>query len=271
MIGFIRRPDGTLEKSTPRARILVDPQDGGRLTSLSIDGTEVLGGSIPPPGAPTGIFAGSFVMAPFVGRTSAGQFEFDGQQWQLPANFGDHAMHGFVFDRPWASHGEGIEIELDERWPFGGKVRQVFDLTTTSLTITATISNDVRPMPAILGFHPWFTRELKSGGTASLQFSPAIHYVTGPTGIPTGTAPGQGSRPWDDSFTDVTDKPKISWTKGPELTLGLTGSHWIVCETMPGALCIEPLSGPVNGFNTGEYVLVEPGRPLSHSLNITWR
>jgi galactose mutarotase-like enzyme len=49
-----------------------------------------------------------------------------------------------------------------------------------------------------------------------------------------------------------------------------TGSHWIVCETMPDAFCIEPLSGPVNGLASGHYALVEPGYPLRHSMTLRW-
>ncbi|WP_159500909.1 aldose 1-epimerase [Microbacterium sp. 18062] len=265
------RPDGLLEASSSRARVLVGPLDGGRLVSLRIDGAEVLGGTVPAPGAPPEIFSGSFVMAPFVGRTANGRFEFEGREWALPVNFGDHAIHGFVFDRPWTRRGDGLEIAFDERWPFGGSVRQEFDLGETSLTVRAIVSNGDRRMPVIVGFHPWFAERLSDGRRARLDFRPGTHYVTDSSGIPTGTAAGSGRRPWDDSFTDVESDPVIRWDGGPELTLGRTGSHWIVCETMPGAVCVEPLSGPVNGLATGAYTVVGPGSPLIHSLTITWR
>jgi hypothetical protein len=76
---------------------------------------------------------------------------------------------------------------------------------------------------------------LESRETAEYLFEPGRRYVCDPDGIPTGTMAGGGHR----------------------------GSHWIVCETMPGGFCIEPLSGPVNGLATDHYTTVEPGSPLS--------
>lgn len=61
-------------------------------------------------------------MAPFVGRTAHGEFDLDGERRCIPANFGPHAVHGFVFDRPWRVNGNSLEIDLDQRWPFGGSV-----------------------------------------------------------------------------------------------------------------------------------------------------
>jgi aldose 1-epimerase len=258
------------EMRTARSSITVDPADGARLTSLIVDGAELLGASTPPPGAPPAIFSGSFLMAPFVGRTDHGRFEFGGESYQLPLNFGPNAMHGFVFDRPWRVTDDGVAIDLDERWPFGGSVTQRFELGENSLRISATISNEEREMPAILGFHPWFRDELEGGGLASFDFEPGTRYICDDNGIPTHTIAGGGPRPWDDSFTDVAIPPSIWWADGPTLTIETDGSHWIVCETMPDAFCIEPLSGPVNGLAAGGYATVGPGHPLTLSMTLHW-
>jgi aldose 1-epimerase len=261
---------GLLGLRTPRSAITVDPGDGGRLTSLVIDGHEILGGSTPVPGRPAGIFQGSFVMAPFVGRTAHGRFDFDGTTWSVPVNFGDHAMHGFVFDRPWRVDGDELVVDLDERWPFGGRVSQRFDLGPDELTVTVVVSNDERAMPAIAGFHPWFAERLPDGTEAHFDFDPGTRYVCDDSGIPLTTIPGGGDRPWDDSFTNVARPPTIRWGDRVGVRIETTGSHWIVCETMPDAFCIEPLSGPVNGLASGHYTLVEPGSPLTHTMTLRW-
>jgi galactose mutarotase-like enzyme len=262
--------DGVMGMRTERASIRVDPVNGGRLSSLIIDGQEIIGGSAPVPGMPIGFFTGSFVMAPFVSRTAGGRFEFEGSEWVIPANVGPHAMHGLVFDRAWTIEEDALVVELDDRWPFGGRVSQAFELGNGHLTVTVRVSNDERSMPAIAGFHPWFRRALDSGETAEYVFEPGTRYVCDPDGIPTGTMAGGGQRPWDDSFTDVETPPRINWGDRLAVDIHTGGSHWIVCETMPGGFCIEPLSGPVNGLATGHYTTVEPGSPLVHDMTIRW-
>jgi len=268
---FERLPDGRLTRSAGGSSLVVDPADGARLVSLRVDGTEVLGGTSPAPGLPDGIFSGSFLMAPFVGRADHGRVEVGGRVWTLPTNAGPHALHGFVFDRAWTVDGDELVVDLDGRWPFGGTVRQRFDLRPEQLTVTATVGNEKRSMPAVLGFHPWFTDRLEDGSPGSFDFRPGTRYVCDDTGIPVGTVPGGGDRPWDDSFTDVRTPPVVSWRGGPAIRIETTGSHWIVCETMPGAFCVEPLSGPVNALAAGGAALVGPGRPLTLSMTLSWR
>ncbi|GII64251.1 aldose 1-epimerase [Sphaerisporangium krabiense] len=262
---------GIVGLRTPRSSIAIDPGDGGRLVSLRVHGHEILGSTAPVPGRPADIFHGSFVMAPFVGRTAHGRFSFDGVDHAVPVNFGAHAIHGFVFDRPWRVEDDLLVIDLDERWPFGGRVSQRFDLGPDHLTVTVTVANDRRAMPALAGFHPWFRRRLADGTEADLDFRPGTRYVCDDSGIPVGTAPGGGDRPWDDSFTGVARPPAIRWGDRLELRVETTGTHWIVCETMPDAFCVEPLSGPVNGLATGRYTRVEPGDPLRLSMTLRWK
>lgn len=126
-------------------------------------------------------------------------------------------------------------------------------------------------MPAIAGFHPWFASTLSDGSRASFEFDPGIRYLCDESGIPIGTVPGGGLRPWDDSFAQVAGTPRIDWENGLSVAIESEATHWIVCETMPGAFCIEPLSGPVNGLRTGDYTIVRPGEPLTHRMTLRWR
>jgi aldose 1-epimerase len=255
--------------TTARAAIEVDPADGGRLASLRVDGRELLGASTPPPGMPPAIFSGSFVMAPWAGRLAGGRFSFDGRRYEVPMNVDGAAIHGLAFDRSWERDGDDLVLELDARWPFGGTVRQSFDLRDDGLTVTATIANDARRMPAILGFHPWFAREA-GGDPLEYRVQPGARYRTDAAGIPTGELDHSGGgRPWDDSFSGILRAPVLRWGD-LEVTIGVTSWNWIVCETMPGGVCIEPLSGPVGGLATGDFAVVEPGRPHTLKLQLTW-
>ena len=262
--------DGLVGIDTARSSIRLDPRDGGRMVSLVIDGLEILGGSEPAPNAPLGWFHGSWVMAPFASRTAHGTFDFEGKTWHMPANFGPDAMHGLVYDRPWTVDGDSLVTELDDRWPFGGSVRQYFELTPDHLTVTVVVANDKRTMPAIIGFHPWFRQTLTNGAVAHLDFAPGSVYQCDETNIPIGLVPGQGTRPWDDSFTNVNMTPSITWGETLRIEISTSGDHWIVCETFPGAFCVEPISGPVNGLATGRAGLVTPEKPVTHSMTISW-
>ncbi len=84
--------------SSQRARALVNPDDGGRLVSLVLDGIELLGSAEVADGLPVGWFQGSFPMAPYAGRTKNGRFRFDGATYTVPSNAGPHAGHGLVFE-----------------------------------------------------------------------------------------------------------------------------------------------------------------------------
>jgi aldose 1-epimerase len=259
-----------IELSAGDAAIRVDPADGGRLVSLRVGDAELLGtGGAGVPGLDQ-IMYGSFLMAPFVGRLEGARFPFGGREWTVPANIAPHALHGLVFDRPWTVDGAGaIGIELDGRWPFGGTVRQEFELRQDTLTVRATVANERRSMPAIVGFHPWFRRRIDGGPEVAYRFEPGLRYVCDEDGIPQHLSTSPGPRPWDDSFTAVARPPVLHWP-ALDLTVESAASHWIVCETKPEAVCIEPLSGPVNGLNTHHYQIVEPGAPLEFAMTLRW-
>jgi aldose 1-epimerase len=131
------------------------------------------------------------------------------------------------------------------------------------------VTNERRTMPAIVGFHPWFARRIDGGPELTYRFAPGLRYVCDEDGIPQHLSSSTGPRPWDDSFTAVASAPVIRW---PSLDLTVAGAadHWIVCETKADAICVEPLSGPVNGLNTRHYQIVEPGAPLRFSMTLRW-
>ena len=257
--------EAVLDLRAGDARVVVRPEQGGRLGSVSIGGRELL-----VTGHPLGAVRwGSYPMAPWAGRIRHGQFSFRGASHQLPLAAPPHALHGVVLDRPWRVDGpDAISIEMDERWPYLGRVTQRFALTGDSLDIEMTLEA-FEPQPAVIGWHPWFRRSLEPGGApVSLAFDAAEMLVRDEEGIPSGERTAQPDGPWDDCFTGLRSDPVLTWP-GLRLTLSSSCAWWVVYTEPAYAVCVEPQSGPPDAANSA-LQLIEPGTPLRHTMHWRW-
>ncbi len=141
--------------TAPGVSATVDLVAGGRVASLVVDGHELLRTTGDGP-----ISWGSFPMAPFAGRIRDGILAFDGATYQLPLGLPPHAIHGTVHERVWALVGEStIATDLGPDWPFRGRAVQRFELGADHLTCRLELHAD-EPMPASIGWHPYFLRRL---------------------------------------------------------------------------------------------------------------
>jgi aldose 1-epimerase len=250
----------------PGVRAVVLPADGGRLGSLVIDGRELL--VTASPAGP--ISWGSYPMAPWAGRIRHGELAFRGHTHRLPLGMPPHAIHGVVFDRAWQVVAPGtIVIELDERWPFRGRVSQRFALDTDGIEVTMTLEAD-EPMPAVIGWHPWFRRVLVEGDAPlAVAFEADEMLVRDAEGIPTGERVAPPSGPWDDAFTGIRQPPVLEWPGRLRLEIS-SSCPWLVVYTIPEhAACVEPQSGPPDGPNQAPEVVL-PGAPLTHVMRWRW-
>lgn len=257
------------------ADAVVDPEDGGRLISLRINGWEVVGAARPVPGLPTRWFHGLFPMAPYAGMVRDSVLVFEGERVELSSNNGPHSGHGVVDDQPWtvtSATGTSLamSVALDERWPWGGIATQHLELAPGRLRMTLAVRNDDRPMPATLGYHPWFRRR-GPDGDASFHFYPLQRYVTDADGLPGELSTDLGARPWDDMFTDLHDDPTVTWPGGPSLRLTSDARAWTLFERCDEGFCIEPLTAPPNQLGTLSSASVAPGRPLSLTFTLAWK
>jgi aldose 1-epimerase len=248
-----------MDLSASAVRVSVDERSGGRLASLQVKGHELL---VTESKDPMGW--GSYPMIPWAGRVRKGRFTFKGGEYQLPINMAPHSIHGTCFTRPWDLNDDGtLGIELGSSWPFGGSALQRFDLTKDRLVCTIEVHNDVRSMPASVGWHPWFRRPV------SLSFAAGKMYLRDDDYIPSGELITPPSGPWDDCFTGVLAPPKLMWPGGPTVTLTSTCDHWVVYDQPSHAVCVEPQTGPPNAFNLWPEI-VEPGKPLIASMTYSW-
>jgi len=265
-----------LRLSAADALLTIEPERGGRITSLVVAGRELLMWE-----RFRTIDWGSYPMAPFAGRLRDARFMFDGRAIQLPATEGPHAIHGTTLDRPWRIEDDRtISIDLGDPWPFAGRVTQGYELEPGRLRQTMRL-DAVDPMPAVIGWHPWFVRrprlvsEARAGepehltAPLELQFGAERMLQRDADGLPTGhRLSPPPPPPWDDAFEGVVSGPTLRWPGFLELSIESDASHWVVYTHDEDGIAVEPQTGPPDGPNLEPRVVV-PGTPLT--IEMTWR
>ena len=213
---------------------------------------------------------GCYPMVPWAGRIRNGRFAWGELDVMLPVRMPPHAIHGTVFDRPWDEREpRRLESTLGDEWPWRGKVDSRFWMEPGCFRWELAVSSQEKPMPVVLGWHPWFRKRLADGSHAALRFNADEMYLRDEDGIPSGMRRPPSKGPWDDCFTGVSLAPRIRWSNGLLLEVSSTCDHWVIYDEPEHALCVEPQSGPPDGFNQGNCAVVRPGVPLVHTM--TWR
>jgi aldose 1-epimerase len=253
-----------LELRAGSASATVDPDDGGRLVQLSVGDLALLTDD------------GSFVMAPWAGRTGHGRFTWQGAEHRLPVpeQHAPHAIHGTVRGRPWtvvevtptSTH---LSIDLGPDWPWPGRCEQRIELGPDRIRLELEVHSDGPSFPAVVGWHPWFTKpDAVDLQASSMRERGADHLPTGRLVPP----PAVGDRPLDDCFHDVT-WPVVLQIGGPSgFTVSIDAEGCddvVVYDEQAQATCIEPQTGPPNGLATGDCATVTPDSPLAAAT--TWR
>jgi aldose 1-epimerase len=256
---------------------VVDPAAGGRLTSLIVGMRELLvqhGDDV--------FHWGSFPMAPWVGRLRRGRLEIDGAVVQFPVNKPPHALHGLVTDRTWTvtrADGRSVELALQlgvpgaDPWPWRCLVTQQLSLTADRIDFRLTVSAE-QPMPADIGWHPWFVRQLPGPRTPvsiELDVPAGLIYLDDAEGIPTGELGPPPARPWDHCFVGFARPPVVRWPGVLELTVDSDCRHWVLYDREEAGICVEPWTGPPNSLNGPARTLVAPGDPLEATMSWAWR
>ena len=254
--------DDTLILTNESARITVDATHGGRLSSLEIHDVELLVDREDDP-----VMWGCYPMVPFAGRIRGGEFHFEGHDYAVPKNFGDHAMHGYGFTSVWTRVDDHtISYDLAPPWPFAGRVEQRFVLDAQRFAMTMSATAHVR-QPIVLGWHPWF-RKSTTLGDVELAFTPGVMYERDDASIATGERIEPKARPWDDCFTNVAANPALSWGD-LRVELASNADHWVVFDELDHAICVEPQTGPPNAANLSPTVLDE-GHQLTITFSLDW-
>jgi len=237
----------------------VAPQAGGRIAQLRHRGVAWLVG--PHDGTPGAINWGAYPMLPWAGRLRRGGFQFEGQDYHLPANLGPHAIHGLAFDAPWQVAERSndalrltLDLSSDPRWPFGGQALHDITVDADTLRLRLRVQAGQRAMPRpVIGWHPWFRKQ------HDFDFQPRAYYPRDADGIATlPLAPPPG--PLDDCY--LNDRPVLLAYEGQRLRLESDCDHWVYFDEQPQATCFEPQSGPPDAFNLRAGQALAPGEAV---------
>jgi aldose 1-epimerase len=129
--------------------------------------------------------ASAFPLVPYSNRIREGRFTFRDRAVVLPLNRPPerHAIHGHGWQSAWCPvHVGPAEVRLEYRhaasaWPWPYRATQHFTLTPARLTVTLTLTSEGdTPMPAGLGWHPYFPRTRRTTITADVR-SPLDYLV----------------------------------------------------------------------------------------------
>ena len=254
---------------TDSVSVTIDPEDGGRLTSLVIAGHELLYNAGDDP-----TMHGSFVMAPYAGRVRRGRFTHDGREVELPTNLPPHAAHGLALDRPWTllertDDSATLMCQFDERWPFGGRVVQYVRVEPRRLVQKATVEADQHSFPASLGWHPWFARRIGHSTPAQVALEASAMLRRDSASITTRQRMAPPPGPWDDCFVDVVWPVSLAWPGVMRLDIEADTPCVVVFDEGEVALCVEPQTSPPDSVNSAP-VVVRPGRPLRARTDWRW-
>lgn len=256
---------GTRLEAGP-ATVEVDADDGARITSLRLDGQELL-----VTGDGGGFGYGCFIMAPWAGRLRDGRATAIGRSIEVPREPDDgHGRHGLVHSCPWDRTGPAsweVTVPPDPGWFASVHLRHDLRLAPDRLELTLTATTDA-PTPVTVGWHPWFRRHLDDTEVA-LDLPAAWFHPRDAAGIPTTERAPVPPPPWDDTFGGLTGPVELTWGQARRVTIETDAPVVVVFTERASTVCVEPQSGPPDEANQPDARIVTPAAPLV--LRSTWR
>lgn len=229
-------------------QIAIDLDQGGRIASLKWREMEFA----QPFRGETHTW-GWYAMAPWAGRIRNGIIRNPaGKEFQLPTTIDPpNALHGFGFTSSWQEIGPGRAL-LHLPAPYGGAtVEQNIEVLDDAVRWSLEYEPGNCDLPAWLGFHPWFPRDLERGGSAEIEFSAEKMLVRDKEGLPTGAMVSPTPQPWDDAFTQIRGVPAVVWEDVARIDIESDAPWWVVYNEDADAICIEPQTAPPDAANLG--------------------
>jgi aldose 1-epimerase len=262
------------------------PEIGARLHRLRAFGRDLLRTPADPADhLREPFFWGGYVMAPWCNRLAADPTDVNGRTVRLAANFHDgSAIHGQVYASPWTETGPGtFGIRAgDDAWPWPYEVTLDSRVDEDLMTLRWRQTNRADgPMPAGLGFHPWWRGPVQLRVAAELVYAsngaPADEPepVSGALDLRTLAAPADGL---DSTWTAASPVTiQLAWPElGLRASLRSAGTRFVAVATPSdlGAIGVEPQTHAPDGLRrllTGRpdgLAWLAPGESLALDLEI---
>lgn len=262
---------------------VIAPECGSNVNSLIFDGVEILR-------SPEGLeqlrsrpcLYGMPLLLP-ANRLEDGCFSFAGRAYSLPVNepaFGNH-IHGFVKDAPFCITEKSENTMTTQLantgayFPFPFEISIYDSLSGEGFCRKLILKNTgSSPMPYTLGFHTafiepaWFSVPLKDRCEMDARY------------LPTGTLlplTAQQKKYCDGMHPNGSKISGIYRSAGNTVCVGEFSmqvseqfDHWVLFngDGNEGYLCIEPQCGAVNGLNSGNCRVLDPGAQEEFTISI---
>lgn len=250
-------------------RLSAAPERGGSILSFEWRGEALMR----PACGPSILDAACFPLVPFSNRIANGRFTSGVREVRLRPNFPGfdhpHPLHGFGWLSPWAviqqdaaSAAMQHNYRADE-WPWSYRAEQSLALDESGLTLTLTVTNQsAEPMPAGLGFHPYFPRDNETlyRGLHHGEWhndADCLPLALDRWEMPRDWWNGEpvGTRAVDTVYTERAEQLEIAWpTRDLALTLECSEALSDTVVYSPageGFFCIEPVTHGTNAINQG--------------------
>jgi aldose 1-epimerase len=240
--------------------------------------------------------AAAFALVPYSNRIREGRFSFRGRDVALPLNRPPerHSIHGLGWQTAWQprevrEHDAVLEMRhAGGAWPWALRATQHFTLGPASLSVELTLRNESdTPMPAGLGWHPYFLRTPGTTIAAAIEAA----WLTDAEVMPTELAPPRPAADpsrgvmvdqvaLDNCYAGWRRRAVIEWPEaGRRLVMTAEAPlDFLVVYTPPSRpfFCVEPVTHVTDAFNlaaagrvdTGARAL-EPGEMLRAGVTLS--
>jgi aldose 1-epimerase len=253
--------------------------------------------------ATTGSTMGIPLLHPWANRLSRLGYEIRGRQVQFPPDspllhFDANRLpiHGLVggcpdwqvIERAAGKDAARLTARLDlttrpeflALFPFPHFLELEVVLQNTSLSVSTTVlpATDVA-VPIAFGYHPYFTLPGIPRQDWEIDLPERLRLLLNGKALPTGeTEPSPaysgplGSRTYDDLYK-IAPKPRFQ-LKGAHRTVMVSfGEGYrfaqIFAPGEDGVICFEPMTAPINPFDSGDFAWAQPGSPFTASFEIS--